>query len=99
MPNGQNSNSVVALDVNTQGDVLFQYSNGVNSMVVRRGGKLRRYYEIHESDDSFIGFAFSEWRRQGVQRWPRQSRQLLDRRPLKWLQSNDMSPQEPTFGR
>jgi riboflavin synthase len=48
MPNGQNSNSVAALDVNTQGDVLFQYSNGVNSMVVRRGGKLRQVHNFFQ---------------------------------------------------
>ena len=48
MPNGQNSNSVAALDVNTQGDVLFQYANGVNSMVVRRGGKLRQVHNFFQ---------------------------------------------------
>jgi len=36
MPNGQVANSIAALDANVRGDLLFQFSNGVNSMVVRR---------------------------------------------------------------
>jgi hypothetical protein len=45
MPNGQVANSIPALDVNVGGDALFQFANGVNSMVVRRGGKL---YQVHD---------------------------------------------------
>ena len=45
MPNGQVANSVPALDVNVRGDVLFQYGNGVNTMVVRRDNKL---YQVHD---------------------------------------------------
>ena len=48
MPNGQNANNIAALDVNTQGDLLFQYANGVNSMVVRRGGKLRQVHNFFQ---------------------------------------------------
>lgn len=44
MPNGQVANSVPALDVNLRGDLLFQFSNGVNSMVVRRDNK---FYQVH----------------------------------------------------
>jgi len=44
MPNGQVANSISALDVSTRGDLLFQFSNGVNSLVVRRGGT---YYQVH----------------------------------------------------
>ncbi|MEO7652694.1 MAG: Ig-like domain-containing protein [Bryobacteraceae bacterium] len=44
MPNGQVANSISALDVNARGDLLFQFANGVNSMVVRRGDKL---YQVH----------------------------------------------------
>jgi hypothetical protein len=44
MPNGQVANSIAALDVNTRGDLLFQFSNGVNSMAFRRGDKL---YQVH----------------------------------------------------
>jgi hypothetical protein len=46
MPNGQVSNSVAALDVNTQGDLLFQFANNVNSMVVRRGGRFRQVHNF-----------------------------------------------------
>ena len=44
MPNGQVANSIPALDVNARGDLLFQFANGVNSMVVRRGDKM---YQVH----------------------------------------------------
>ena len=44
MPNGQVANSISALDINTGGDLLFQFSNGTNSLAVRRGGKL---YQVH----------------------------------------------------
>ena len=44
MPNGQVANSIAALDANVRGDLLFQFSNGVNSMVVLRGGK---FYQVH----------------------------------------------------
>jgi hypothetical protein len=44
MPNGQVANSIAALGINKQGDVLFQFANGVNSRVVRRDGKL---YQVH----------------------------------------------------
>jgi len=44
MPNGQVANNIPALDINARGDLLFQFANGVNSMVVRRGGKL---YQVH----------------------------------------------------
>jgi hypothetical protein len=46
MPNGQVANSVPALDVNARGDLLFQFSNGVNSIVVRSDGKLK---QVHDS--------------------------------------------------
>jgi hypothetical protein len=46
MPNGQVSNSVSALDMNAQGDLLFQFANGVNSMVVRRGAKFRQVHNF-----------------------------------------------------
>ena len=36
MPNGQIANSVNAAEINRQGDALFQFSNGVNSIVVRK---------------------------------------------------------------
>ena len=44
MPNGQVANSISALDVSSRGDLLFQFSNGVNSLAVRRGGK---FYQVH----------------------------------------------------
>jgi hypothetical protein len=46
MPNGQISNSVPSVEVNGQGDLLFQYANGVNSMVVRRGGRFRQVHNF-----------------------------------------------------
>lgn len=46
MPNGQNANSIAALDVNLRGDLLFQFSNGVNSMVVNRGGRLQQVHDF-----------------------------------------------------
>jgi hypothetical protein len=46
MPNGQNANSISALDVNTRGDALFQFSNGVNSLVVRRNGQLNQVQNL-----------------------------------------------------
>jgi hypothetical protein len=48
MPNGQNSNNVPAVEVNGQGDLLFQYANGVNSMVVRRGGRFRQVHNFFQ---------------------------------------------------
>ena len=48
MPNGQVSNNVAALDLNTQGDLLFQFANGVNSMVVQRGGKFRQVHNFFQ---------------------------------------------------
>jgi hypothetical protein len=45
MPNGQVANSIAALDVNTQGDLLFQFANGVNTMVVRRGTRMQQVYD------------------------------------------------------
>ncbi len=42
--NGQNANNAFALDVNRQGDLLFQYANAVNRMVVKRGDKM---YQVH----------------------------------------------------
>jgi hypothetical protein len=48
MPNGQNSNNVPAVEVNGQGDLLFQYANGVNSMVVRRGGRFRQVHSFFQ---------------------------------------------------
>src|SRR5207253_8689184 len=45
MPNGQVANSIAALDVNARGDVLFQYSNAVNTIVVRRAEK---YYQVQD---------------------------------------------------
>jgi hypothetical protein len=45
MPNGQVANSIVALDVNARGDLLFQFANVVNTMVVRRGAK---FYQVHD---------------------------------------------------
>jgi hypothetical protein len=44
MPNRQVANSIAALDVNVRGDLLFQFANFVNSMVVRRGDK---FYRVH----------------------------------------------------
>jgi hypothetical protein len=46
MPNGQVANSVPLLDINTRGDLLFQFANGVVSMVVRRGGKLHQVHNF-----------------------------------------------------
>jgi len=45
MPNGQVANSIAALDVNTRGDLLFQFANVVNTMVVRRGAS---FYQVHD---------------------------------------------------
>lgn len=44
MPNGQVANSAFALDLNRNGDMLFQYANSVNRMVVKRGDKM---YQVH----------------------------------------------------
>jgi hypothetical protein len=44
MPNGQVANSIGGIDANTGGDVLFQFSNGATSIVLRREGKL---YQVH----------------------------------------------------
>jgi hypothetical protein len=44
MPNGQVANNISALDVNVRGDLLCQFSNGVTSMVLQRGGK---FYQVH----------------------------------------------------
>ena len=47
MPNGQNANSVNAAEINRSGDALFQFSNGVNSIVVRKaGGELRQVQNL-----------------------------------------------------
>ncbi len=46
MPNGQVANTVAAADVNTLGDVLFQFSNGVNSMVVLKDGAFRQVHNL-----------------------------------------------------
>jgi flagellar hook protein FlgE len=51
MPNGQNANSVPAVELNAQGDLLFQYSNGVNSLVARRGGKFRQVHNFFRPTD------------------------------------------------
>ncbi len=48
MPNGQNANSVPAVELNAQGDLLFQYANGVNSLVARRGGKFRQVHNFFQ---------------------------------------------------
>jgi hypothetical protein len=55
MPNGQNANAIAAADVNANGDVLFQFANGVNSMVVLRNGTFR---QVH---DFFRPTADGEW--------------------------------------
>jgi len=46
MPNGQVANSISALDVNAQGDQLFQFSNGVNTMVFRQNTKLMQVHNF-----------------------------------------------------
>jgi len=46
MPNGQVANSISTADVNTRGDALFQYANGVTTMVVRRGDKLHQVHNF-----------------------------------------------------
>jgi hypothetical protein len=46
MPNGQNANSIASIDVNTRGDLLFQFANGANSMVVRRNGQLQQVHDF-----------------------------------------------------
>jgi len=46
MPNGQNMNSIAAVDVNRSGDALFQFANGVNTMVVRKGAKLNQVQNL-----------------------------------------------------
>ncbi|MFN7920074.1 MAG: Ig-like domain-containing protein [Bryobacteraceae bacterium] len=46
MPNGQVANSVPALDINAKGDLLFQFANGVNTIVVRRGDKLMQVHDF-----------------------------------------------------
>jgi hypothetical protein len=48
MPNGQVANNAFALDLNRSGDMLFQYGNVVNRMVVRRGDRM---YQVH----NFLG--------------------------------------------
>jgi hypothetical protein len=45
MPNGQVANSIAALEVNARGDLLFQFANVVNTMVVRRGAS---FYQVHD---------------------------------------------------
>ncbi len=51
MPNGQVANSISALDVNTQGDVLFQFSNGVTTMVVLKDGAFRQVHDLFRPTD------------------------------------------------
>ena len=46
MPNGQVANSIAAADMNTRGDVLFQFANGVNTMVVRKNGKMNQVHNL-----------------------------------------------------
>ena len=46
MPDGQVANAIASADVNTRGDVLFQFSNGVNSMVVLKDGKFRQVHDF-----------------------------------------------------
>ncbi len=46
MPNGQVANSLSVTDVNTQGDVLFQFSNGVNSLVLLKNGTFRQVMDF-----------------------------------------------------
>lgn len=46
MPNGQVANSIAGAEVNTLGDVLFQFSNGVNSMVVLKDGEFRQVHNL-----------------------------------------------------
>ena len=46
MPNGQNMNSIAAVDVNRNGDALFQFANGVNTLVVRKGAKLNQVQNL-----------------------------------------------------
>ena len=48
MPNGQVANSIAAADVNTNGDVLFQFANGVNSMVVLRNGAFKQVHNFFQ---------------------------------------------------
>ena len=48
MPNGQVANTISAADVNTNGDVLFQFSNGVNSMVVLKDGVTRQVHNFFQ---------------------------------------------------
>ena len=40
------ANALAAADVNANGDVLFQFSNGVNSMVVLRNGTFRQVHDF-----------------------------------------------------
>ncbi len=49
MPNGQVANSISVVDVNTRGDVLFQFSNGVNSLVLLRNGVFRQVQDFFRS--------------------------------------------------
>jgi hypothetical protein len=46
MPNGQVANSLASADMNGNGDVLFQFSNGVNSMVVLKNGTFRQVHDF-----------------------------------------------------
>ena len=47
MPNGQNANSVNSAEINRLGDALFLFSNGVNSIVVRKAnGELRQVQNL-----------------------------------------------------
>ena len=48
MPNGQVANSIAAADVNTNGDVLFQFANGVNSMVVLKNGAFKQVHNFFQ---------------------------------------------------
>lgn len=51
MPNGQVANTIAAADVNTRGDVLFQFSNGVNSLVVLKDGVYRQVHNLFRPTD------------------------------------------------
>lgn len=44
MPNGQVANNVPLMELNARGDLLFQFANGVTSLVVRRGNE---FHQVH----------------------------------------------------
>ncbi len=51
MPNGQNANSIGAIEVNTLGQALFQFNNGAPIMVVRNGTKLNQVQNLFKPTD------------------------------------------------